>query len=194
MLQLRSMMHRMHGAARARGDVRMLRALCTVMQRNNYFKVLGVPQQFDVDLEDMASRFKSLQRKWHPDRHASGESGSNPEKAAETSALLNEAYNALRSPDTRARHLLTLMDGDDEPEIEPTFLSWVLEYREKISNVEPGSDQLVQLNEEVSQAYNDCLELLESSFTDGRVEDASKQTAKLKYLTRMRTALEDTKD
>lgn len=157
----------------------------------NYFQVLGVPQQFDVDIGELATRFKTLQRDWHPDRHASGKTGTDPTKAANVSALLNEAYNALRTPHTRANHLLSILGEDDEPEMDPEFLAWVVEYREKIADAESDCEQISQLKVEVGRICENCLETLGDSFDNNRLEEAAKHSAKLRYLWRMSNALHE---
>ncbi len=113
-----------------------------------------------MDTDDLATRFKTLQREWHPDRHASGSTGTDPAKAADMSSLINEAYNALRTPHTRANHLLAIFGEDDDPEMEPEFLAWVVEYREKIADAESDSEQISQLKDEVKQFCDDCLRSL----------------------------------
>lgn len=38
--------------------------------KDNYFKVLGVSESFDLNENDLARRFKELQKYLHPDKYA----------------------------------------------------------------------------------------------------------------------------
>lgn len=161
------------------------------LTHKNYFKILGIPQSFDVNTKDVHERFKSLQKEWHPDNHYSGESGTDPEKAAVISSLVNEAYKALKTPHTRAKHLLALLDVDEDPDMTPDFLAWVVEFRESIDDAEGDTETVAKLTEEVESNIETILADLRDSFSHGKLEDAASQTAQLKYMWRMRTTLED---
>lgn len=163
------------------------RALAT---GTNYFRLLGVAQRFDVDADDLAARFKQLQRQWHPDLHAAGAAGSDPAKAAVTSALLNTAYGVLRDPQARAEHLLQLLGDEGAPDMDAAFLAWVVECRERIADIK-GDDDAEQLGEELDKLHERCMDNLRQYFADGRVEEASEEAARLKYIHRMRVALDD---
>jgi len=157
----------------------------------NYFKVLGIPESFDVDPKHVSERFKSLQREWHPDHHYSGESGTDPDKAAAISSLVNEAYKALKSPHTRAKHLLALLGQDEDPDMSPDFLAWVVQFREAIDDAEGDEETVEKLADQVNGSIEELLSQLRNSFSRGSLEDAASQTAQLKYMWRMRTALEE---
>lgn len=46
---------------------------CNVLQKpthENYFKLLGVSETFDLDENDLAKRYKELQKHLHPDKYA----------------------------------------------------------------------------------------------------------------------------
>lgn len=169
----------------------------TLTTFTNYFQLLGVHQRFDIDVDVLAARFKHLQRQWHPDLHASGVAGTDPEQAARTSALLNTAYGVLRDPHERATHLLQLLgedtDADDTPEMDPSFLAWVIDCRERIADMKANDDDSDSkvLREQLDNLYNECMGNLKMHFNDGHVEKASKEAARLKYISRMRVALDD---
>lgn len=170
---------------------RLLRALATSPPQSNYFQLFGLSHRFDIDLPDLASRFKSLQRQWHPDRHASGSTGTTAKDAADMSALLNQAYSALQSPHTRAKHLLTVLGEDDERDIDPEFLAWVVEYREKIASAQPESTDAQAMRDMLRHVFDDCMTQLNQCFEGADFDTAAKLTDKLKYLSRMRVAVEE---
>lgn len=167
------------------------RALCTRAQNANYFKLLGVHERFSVDSGDLSARFKRLQREWHPDKHASSEDASAQTSAADMSARLNQAYAALRAPHSRASHLLEVLGVDtDGVELEPEFLTWVVDIRERIADVSPESPEAVALAEEVKISTDRCLEALSVAFDGKNFEEAVALTHKLRYFQRMGAAME----
>ena len=36
----------------------------------DYFTLLGMPNRFDIDKQQLASRYQEMQRQYHPDRFA----------------------------------------------------------------------------------------------------------------------------
>ncbi len=77
-----------------------------VRGHEDYFTVLGLPRSLDVDSKAAEARFYELSRRLHPDRF--GRKPEQLENAMQRSALLNDAYRALRSADTRLDYFLDL--------------------------------------------------------------------------------------
>ena len=63
----------------------------------DYFELFQVDPQFDIDLDDLGRRFRTLQRRFHPDRYISG-SATDQRLAAQVSADINAGYQALKDP------------------------------------------------------------------------------------------------
>lgn len=74
----------------------------------NYFELFGLSVQFDVDIRSVADRYRELQRATHPDQFASG-TDQEQRIAVEQAALVNDAYQTIKSPLKRAQYLLELM-------------------------------------------------------------------------------------
>jgi curved DNA-binding protein CbpA len=76
----------------------------------DYFALLGEPRQPWLDEEELKSKFFTLSTSVHPDR-----THSLPEKerkaAHDRYTELNAAYNCLREPKERLRHLIELRRG-----------------------------------------------------------------------------------
>ena len=64
----------------------------------SFFDVFDVKPTFDLDLTELANKYRDIQRKLHPDVHASSSSGAESEDLAEASARVNHAYSVLKSP------------------------------------------------------------------------------------------------
>jgi molecular chaperone HscB len=69
------------------------------------FTALGAPKRFDVDEKALEERYYGLSRLLHPDRFAASGRAALA-GSMEFSAILNQAYQALRSPDERLESLL----------------------------------------------------------------------------------------
>jgi molecular chaperone HscB len=63
-----------------------------------------------MDLEGLQRRFYALSRKFHPDFFQSA-SPAEQAKSLEQSALVNQAYRALRDPISRCEYLIRLEEG-----------------------------------------------------------------------------------
>ena len=73
----------------------------------NHFELFGLPVAFDIDSQQLAERYRELQRTLHPDRYASA-SAQEQRLAVQYSGLVNEAYSTLNRPLSRALYLLGL--------------------------------------------------------------------------------------
>ncbi|MFO0800312.1 MAG: Fe-S protein assembly co-chaperone HscB [Gemmataceae bacterium] len=99
----------------------------------DHFARLGMPRRFLVDAAALERAYLSHSRAVHPDYHAAGAAG-DLAASTELSAAVNEAYNTLRDPFTRADYLLGLIGGPPaslEKGVEPAFLTEVMELRER---------------------------------------------------------------
>jgi molecular chaperone HscB len=100
----------------------------------DHFDRLGLPRRFIVDGAELERAYLARSRAVHPDYHLAGPSA-DLGASLELSAALNEAYNTLRDPFTRAEHLLALEGGPtagEHRQMPPVFLAEMLDAREEI--------------------------------------------------------------
>lgn len=95
----------------------------------DYFALLGEPRRPWLEATDLKAKFLALSADWHPDRvHAANEEEKRAAQRRYTD--LNAAYNCLREPKERLRHLLELELGR-KPEtvqrIPPDLMDWSME-------------------------------------------------------------------
>lgn len=80
---------------------------------SDYFSVMGLSRKLDIDPRVLEPVFHALSRRFHPDMYRMA----SPRErmiALENSAVLNQAYRALRDPFERAEYLLRLEQGRDK--------------------------------------------------------------------------------
>ena len=109
----------------------------------NHFELFGMPERFAVDADALERRYRALQSEIHPDRFAAA-AETQRRLALQSSARVNEAYRALRSPVDRAQYLLSLHGVDAMAEngaaLEFEFLERQLERRETASDALAARD------------------------------------------------------
>lgn len=71
----------------------------------DYFSLLGLPEVFGIDQQQLDSAWRRLQAVVHPDRFSAG-TDAQRRLALQWSTHLNEAYKTLKSPIARATYLL----------------------------------------------------------------------------------------
>ncbi len=118
----------------------------------NYFDLYGLQPRFQIDLQLLEQAWRTLQRKYHPDRCAA--SGWNdPAEVLGRSALINEGYRVLRQDVSRARHVLELQGVDmEKPAPLPvTFLQRQMTWHESVERAakDGGASQLKTIQAEL---------------------------------------------
>ncbi|NQZ82340.1 MAG: co-chaperone HscB [Colwellia sp.] len=125
----------------------------------NYFQLLGLDSQFNLDTKALAQTYQNLQRAVHPDRFAHG---TEQEKllAVKKSTLVNDAYQTLKNPIKRAEYMLVLRNVDMPSEqvsfSDNSFLMRQMELREMLAEVKHADD--------VDAAVLEVTQVLEAEF------------------------------
>ena len=105
------------------------------------FAVLGLEARYDLDTAALEARFRERSRELHPDRFAAAPAAERAQALIRTRAL-NDAYQILRRPQTRAELLLAragLAIGEHE-QLDPDFLMEILELREELAEARAAGD------------------------------------------------------
>ncbi|MGV3344933.1 co-chaperone HscB [Enterobacteriaceae bacterium LUAb1] len=110
----------------------------------DYFTLFDLPQSWELDKAALNTRFQKLQRQFHPDRFATAAEAERLQ-AVQQAANINQAYQTLRSPLTRAEYLLSLHGIDINNEQltmhDNAFLTEQLEWREELETLEQTRDE-----------------------------------------------------
>jgi molecular chaperone HscB len=152
------------------------------------FAILGVPEKYDLDAEELERRYRELSRAVHPDRFATAPPAERLRSLSQATAL-NDAYKTLRSPVARAVHLLELRGskiGDKEP-IGQDFLMEILELREELAAARAGGDEArVRAMEEGMRArHRGAMARIADLFAgSGSLDDVKHELIALRYFQR----------
>jgi molecular chaperone HscB len=114
----------------------------------NYFELFGLPVRFDIDSADLTSRYRELQRRFHPDRFAAS-TPAERRLAMQTTAEINAGYQTLRDTVARGRYLLGLLgvsiDAETDTRMDPAFLMEQMELRETLDETRHATDRAARL-------------------------------------------------
>lgn len=107
-----------------------------------YFALLDLKPHFNIDLTDLATRYREKAAAVHPDKFVTA---AEREKriALEQSANLNEAYQILKTPSQRARYLLSLKGTTIPLEAtvqDPEFLMQQMQWHEELDELKDLKD------------------------------------------------------
>lgn len=154
----------------------------------NYFEIFDLPTSYDIDLTELSTRYRKLQTAVHPDKFANA-SDLERRISMQQSALINEAYQTLKSPLLRARYMLQLKGVDVTNEssvnMDSEFLMQQMRLREALEQVRDAQDpeaKLLVIAKEIEQAIAEQITVVSRLFK----EDNADQLAKIAdYVRRM---------
>ena len=153
-------------------------------QTQTHFELFELPVSFELDLQELAQRYRELQRVVHPDKFANA-SDRERRLSVEKAAAINEAYQILKSPHGRARYMLELqsVSFDDEKDmaLEPDFLMEQIELREALAELSQSADPLMSLNKimlDIKERINMVLNAIAEALEAGQLNDAQKNAVK----------------
>ncbi|MTD37785.1 co-chaperone HscB [Erwinia sp. CPCC 100877] len=161
----------------------------------DYFTLFGLPVRYTLDSASLAARYQELQRKFHPDNYAS-----RPEaeqlQAVSRSATINQAWQTLRHPLSRAEYMLSLQGYDlanEQQTVRDTaFLMEQLELREELDDIEQARDEarleafIARLNAAIETRSEQMVHELDSEDWD----QAAVSARKLRFLDKLRSTTE----
>jgi molecular chaperone HscB len=134
----------------------------------NHFELFGLVPAFAVEGEALERSYREIQSKVHPDRFA--HAGDAERRASlQWTTRVNEAFQILKNPVTRARHLLELHGVDVAFEtntaMPPEFLVQQMELRESLEQAKsPASldEMRKRLRQDKAQLQNQIGEAIDS--------------------------------
>lgn len=158
----------------------------------NYFELFGLPTQFALDGSLLSSQFRELQKRFHPDNFAAA-SERDRLMAVQKAAEINDAYQVLKAPMTRAEYIILLhgieLRGEQQTLQDPMFLMEQMELREELEAVEQSSDPesaLFDFDSKVSRMLKSYLQQVEQQLNDANWDIAADTVRKLKFIAKLK--------
>ena len=166
----------------------------------DHFSLFGLPVSYTIDLAELGSCYRELQRQFHPDRFVA-----KPEReqllAVQYASLVNEAYETLKSPLLRARYLLELSGRANNSETttirDEEFLMQQIDLREQMSEIEDADIPFERCNElenKVETELQAQQELFQQEYPDGDLEKAENAVDKMQFFGNLLSQLESIED
>ena len=165
----------------------------------NFFKLFGLPVAFEIDTGKLSLTYKSLAQITHPDKFANT---GNAEKLmmVQKSAQVNDGFQVLKNPISRAEHILELrgieLRHEQQTIQDPEFLMQQMDWREQLEeaqHAEDPADVLVALDANIgsySKAHTMRLSELIMENTNASDHEAANELRKLKFLTKLHQEIE----
>lgn len=121
-------------------------------QFDNFFALFEQPVQFEINQELLNQRLRALQRQYHPDSvlKNAADSVNLQQQSEQASSLINQAYQTLRSPDSRAAYLLEM--AGQAQNIEHSIADFEF--------LEDAMDKRIELDEAINQKNRVTLQQL----------------------------------
>lgn len=116
--------------------------------QDNYFKLLNLPVEFDIDREKLNNNYHEIQKSIHPDNYANS-SALERRISVQMAAQVNDALQTLKSPLPRSIYLLSLYQielNENDTAIDPAFLMEQMELRESLAQVAVKDDPFAELD------------------------------------------------
>ena len=156
----------------------------------NHFELFGLAPRYRIDDKALEHAYRALQAVVHPDRHAAA-GDSQKRQALQASARVNEAYQTLRDPVTRAEYLLEIrgVDATDETDTQlpVAFLTQQLERREAADEAVGVHDDaaLAALSDDVAADAKRLRVDVEHALDGGDVAAARALVRELRFLAKL---------
>jgi molecular chaperone HscB len=118
-------------------------AAAKALTSSNHFELFGLSAAFSVDEDALEKAYREIQSQVHPDRFA--HAGDAERRASlQWTTRVNEAFQILKNPVTRAKHILELHGVDvafeTNTQMPTEFLMQQLELREELERAAAKKD------------------------------------------------------
>lgn len=179
----------------------------------NYFELFALPLQFSIDNQLLEQRFRELQRRFHPDNFANADVRERL-LSVQKAAQINQAYQMLKDPISRAEHLLDeqtrdereqgtsnfqLIDGQQTLQ-DSVFLMEQMTLREELDVINNMVDhpskhtfaieQLDDFDTKINSLYQKQIAELTDELNQALWQQAAERVNKLKFIAKLKQEIE----
>jgi molecular chaperone HscB len=152
----------------------------------SFFDILELPASYALDVKALEHAYFNAQRATHPDRFV-GKAEAERLAAIHQSQRVNDAYETLKNPLTRAEHLLELqgifaLADDQSHAVPPMVLMEMMDLRERIADAAHNGAELAMVVAEIKVLAAANHESLTQAFAMADYQAATHETLRLQYL------------
>lgn len=161
-------------------------------QFDNFFALFEQPVQFEVRQDSLDQHLRLLQKQYHPDNVAKNlaDTAQAQQHSEQASALINQAYQTLSAPDSRASYLLEMADQAQNLEhsiADLDFLEDAMQMRMDLDDAISDKDRLTlqQLHPQIVERLTKQSERFNTAYQNTDWQTAIDATQKLKFLVKL---------
>ncbi|UPW17197.1 co-chaperone HscB [Agarivorans sp. TSD2052] len=161
----------------------------------NYFELFSLSTTYQLDLQGLAVSYRELQQKYHPDNFAA-DATENQVQVMQKAAQINDAYQTLKDPLSRAQYLLSLqgieLGGEQQTINDIEFLMSQMALREQLAEIENAADPeqaIDDFSKQLKQQRSDLSSSFEKAYNEQNFTFAAEQVRKLKFYARLQQQL-----
>ncbi|NVK23517.1 MAG: co-chaperone HscB [Gammaproteobacteria bacterium] len=165
-----------------------------------FFTLFGLPISFNIDLDQLHAQYRELQKAVHPDHHASG-SDSQKLLSVQKASEINDAFQTLKNPLTRAEYMVSEHGFDVRHEQQTIrdgmFLMQQMELREELEEIEQASDVETALDDfydDVKQLITEYTDAFQQHFNQSEYEEAAMAVRKLRFIYKLKEEAQHLED
>lgn len=162
-------------------------------QFDNFFMLFEQPVQFQLSQQALDQRLRSLQKHYHPDNMAkttNDDDRSLQQQSEQASALINQAYQTLSHPDSRAAYMLDMVGQAQTLEqsiADLEFLDDAMQLRIDLEDAIEDKDRLTlqQLHPQITTRLDEQSARFKEAYQQQQWQMAIDATQKLKFLVKL---------
>lgn len=161
-------------------------------QFDNFFALFEQPVQFEVRQDSLDQHLRLLQKQYHPDNVAKNlaDTAQAQQHSEQASALINQAYQTLSAPDSRASYLLEMAGQAQNLEhsiADLDFLEDAMQMRMDLDDAISDKDRLTlqQLHPQIVERLTKQSERFNTAYQNTDWQTAIDATQKLKFLVKL---------
>ncbi len=161
-------------------------------QFDNFFALFEQPVQFEVQQDSLDQQLRQLQKRYHPDNVAKNltDTAKVQQHSEQASALINQAYQTLSAPDSRAGYLLDMAGQAQTLEhsiADLEFLDDAMQMRIDLDDAIEAKElaALQQLHPQITERLHKQSEHFNTAYQNQDWQTAIDATQKLKFLVKL---------
>jgi molecular chaperone HscB len=154
----------------------------------DHFARFECARDFNVDIDAIEIQYLKQQQALHPDRFAT-KSAREKALSQQQAASLNEAFETLKNPVSRAEYMMRMNGvepegGEGQTVNDPALLMEAMEMREALDDAgdRAAIDTIIR---DVRKMARDCEKEVATAINGGAYDAARKLTTRLRYLLKM---------